>query len=663
VPFYSPSQAINFSGNGPPPSSTLGPTVRLVVVGIEANETDFPSGSPSFSLFVGPAFARHFGSQVATLFSAFVRLRHGPAELARFTVAARSLAAPGYAYTESFASTGAGVQHSIEPQAIGWELLALLAGLAALAVVGQAFARQGLVQAESYPTLRALGVRPGEFLRLGLLTAGSVGLLGAVGAVGLALSLSPLTPVGVARIAAPSTGFVFDPLVLGLGALGVLLPCLALGAFAAWRWTRAPGDRRGSESVTARGSRAIAPWRSGARALPSALVGTRRALQRGSGSATLPVGTALLGSSLAVTALVATAVFSAGLSNLTRTPSLYGQAWQLEFTNMTAPQFRSVLSQVESDGAIDRISYGVGAPNAFTIGGISVPVIVGETVRGPLTFPVVSGHLPDGDGQIALGDSTLRQLGANIGSVVPVTIVTGLGPARTVSFEVVGTTSFAPVFGNGGIGDGALMTLNAAIKAVCGSGAAPACQQAVEQRLSQNNGLGMLIGATPGAAGRAAIASLAQEFASFVKLPVTPSYLVDFGEAVNFPLLLGIAVTLFGAATFTHLLVVSVSRRRRDVALLKALGFVRRQVAAAVGWQATTVALVAVAFGVPVGIALGRLLWRAFAVNLGAAPVSVVPGWVVVTLAVGVLVAANLLAVLPAVGAARLRPSEALRQQ
>ena len=60
---------------------------------------------------------------------------------------------------------------------------------------------------------------------------------------------------------------------------------------------------------------------------------------------------------------------------------------------------------------------------------------------------------------------------------------------------------------------------------------------------------------------------------------------------------------------------------------------------------------------------LGRLLWRAFAVNLGAAPVSVVPGWVVVTLAVGVLVAANLLAVLPAVGAARLRPSEALRQQ
>jgi ABC-type antimicrobial peptide transport system permease subunit len=147
-----------------------------------------------------------------------------------------------------------------------------------------------------------------------------------------------------------------------------------------------------------------------------------------------------------------------------------------------------------------------------------------------------------------------------------------------------------------------------------------------------------------------------------VSLPVSPSYLVDFGQAVNFPLLLGIALALFGAATFTHLIVVSVARRRRDVGLLKALGFVRRQIAAAVGWHATTVAVVAVAVGVPVGIALGRLLWRAFALNLGAVSIDVVPVWVVVALAGGVLAAANLLAVLPAASAARLRPSEALRQ-
>jgi ABC-type antimicrobial peptide transport system permease subunit len=172
----------------------------------------------------------------------------------------------------------------------------------------------------------------------------------------------------------------------------------------------------------------------------------------------------------------------------------------------------------------------------------------------------------------------------------------------------------------------------------------------------------VIIGAAPRPGGDSAVASLAHRYGSLVQLPVTPNYLVDFGQAVNFPLLLAIALSLFGAATFTHLLVVSVTRRRRDVALLKALGFVRRQIGAAVCWQATTVAVIAVAFGVPVGIAVGRLLWRAFALNLGAVAVEAVAGWLVVALAAAVLVIANLLAVLPAVSAARMRPSEALRQ-
>jgi ABC-type antimicrobial peptide transport system permease subunit len=85
--------------------------------------------------------------------------------------------------------------------------------------------------------------------------------------------------------------------------------------------------------------------------------------------------------------------------------------------------------------------------------------------------------------------------------------------------------------------------------------------------------------------------------------------LVNFGESVNFPLLLALALAVFGAATLLHLLV-SVARRRVEAGLLKALGFVRRQVAAAVCWQASVVALVGIAIGVPAGIAAGRVLWR-----------------------------------------------------
>ena len=48
-----------------------------------------------------------------------------------------------------------------------------------------------------------------------------------------------------------------------------------------------------------------------------------------------------------------------------------------------------------------------------------------------------------------------------------------------------------------------------------------------------------------------------------------------------------------------------VARCRREVGLLKALGFVRRQVAFSVSWQTTTVAVIGIIIGVPAGIVVG----------------------------------------------------------
>ena len=116
---------------------------------------------------------------------------------------------------------------------------------------------------------------------------------------------------------------------------------------------------------------------------------------------------------------------------------------------------------------------------------------------------------------------------------------------------------------------------------------------------------------------------------------------------MNFPLLFGGLLALFGAATMVHLLVVSVSRRRAEAGLLKVLGFVRYQVAAVVSWQATAVALVGIVAGVPLGIAAGRVVWRVFATNFGVVPLTVVNVLLIATLAAGVLAAANVLAFFP----------------
>ena len=122
-------------------------------------------------------------------------------------------------------------------------------------------------------------------------------------------------------------------------------------------------------------------------------------------------------------------------------------------------------------------------------------------------------------------------------------------------------------------------------------------------------------------------------------------------------------MALFGAATLVHALVVSVGRRRRDTGLLKVLGFVRRQTAFAMSWQTTTVAVVGLVVGLPLGIAAGRLGWDLFAGYVGFVAVPVVVAWGLVALAAGTIAVANLIAAGPAVAAARIRPAAALRAE
>jgi ABC-type antimicrobial peptide transport system permease subunit len=173
----------------------------------------------------------------------------------------------------------------------------------------------------------------------------------------------------------------------------------------------------------------------------------------------------------------------------------------------------------------------------------------------------------------------------------------------------------------------------------------------------------VLVRAAPGAAGSAALARHIRKYPSLTYRPVKPTVLVNFGESVNFPLLLGVALSLFGIATLVHLLLVSVVRRRVETGLLKALGFVGRQVAAVVCWQATAVALTGIVIGMPLGIAAGRVFWRVFATNFGVVPVDVVEPLLMATLVAGVLAAAIVVAAVPALLAARSHPAQLLRAE
>ncbi len=209
------------------------------MVGFEATEFEFPSGTtPSYDLYATPAFAHAVIPRAAVGYVYAVRLRHGAVDLPRFDVEASTLRSAGMEGVGNQDQQTASVEASIHPQAIGWWILAALAALVGLAVLGQALARQSIAEGEDYPTMAALGMNRRQLVILGVARNLVVAVAGAAGAVLVATALSPIAPLGEARVAEPSTGIAFDTLVLPLGGLATVVVVLALGIWPALRATR-----------------------------------------------------------------------------------------------------------------------------------------------------------------------------------------------------------------------------------------------------------------------------------------------------------------------------------------------------------------------------------------------------------------------------------------
>ena len=142
-----------------------------------------------------------------------------------------------------------------------------------------------------------------------------------------------------------------------------------------------------------------------------------------------------------------------------------------------------------------------------------------------------------------------------------------------------------------------------------------------------------------------------------------PTDLADLARLDRLPALLAGVLGVLAAATLVHTLVSSMRRRRRDLAILKTLGFLRRQIAVTLLWEATTLTLFALALGVPIGAAAGRWTWTLFAQRLGLVPAPVFPPEAIVVIVLGTLGLAAAVAAAPAWVAARTRPAVVLRAE
>ena len=318
--------------HGPPSPAQLAKVPRhsVRVTGLVITENEFPAGNGArYDLFPTRAYATAHDAHTQVLTFYDVKLRHGAADQAAFDSQLRPLGSLG---ADDLDNDAAAMQRAIKPQAVGWWVLAGLIALAGLVVLGQAAARQFSTDVDDHDALSALGLRGRQFVLLGLARAFIIGVAGAAGAVALAAALSPLTPVGEARLATADPGAVsVDPLVTLIGVPAVVAAVLAAVGLARSP-ARPPGPAR---SAAADGRPGPVHGPRGGRGRRAAQRAHRRPVRARTwpGPPLGPGGSALLGTVLAVTALSATAVFGASLTWLIKTPALYGVPFDMNFSN------------------------------------------------------------------------------------------------------------------------------------------------------------------------------------------------------------------------------------------------------------------------------------------------------------------------------------------
>lgn len=599
------------------------------VVGEHVGTFDLGVNAGNASLLLPAAYYRaHRAAMELGPPAGMVRLRGGDAAAGRFARQVADAVGTG-AFVIPGREEGAAVADAVDVQAAALWLLAGGAGLATLVAGIQALGRVLRDASADQSILAALGLTATGRRALWWLPALVVGAGAAAAAAAVAVVASPLLPTGLAKRVEPDPGVFVDPLTLGAGAGLVLLGLATAGLFYGRRQTpragRRPAGRRSPVSQAVPPTVGIGVgW-----ALAPA-----RALDGGTGRS------ALVAVACGIAGVVAVATFAASLDHLLTTKRLYGWDFDgaLASSDGTADGFDDVVARLTEDPAVTGLARGEVV--SLPVGGEVVEAFAVDQVRGQVTPTLLAGRAPMADDEVALGTETLEGLGLAMGDEVP---VDDARPATAL--RVVGVAAFPELGNDGDLANGGLLTRSAADAL----------------RLERSGPLALVRVAPAADAGRVLARYEGESIDAL--LPFEPPRLRNMREVGSIPVVLAGFLTLLAVAAVGHALVVSVRARRRDIAILRALGLVRRQVRTVVAVQAGVTAAVGLVVGMPLGVAAGRWAWSLIATGLGVLDRPVV-AWAACLATVAVaLVAANLVAALPARSAARLRPAEILRTE
>lgn len=619
-----------------PPAA--GPAVDLKVVGVVHTPLSlvFPGGA-----FVSPGFVDRYRSETSIYENGLVQLRHGSSDVAALRRDVTGDVAPG-APVLDFKVTGRRVTATTDVEQAILAVVAAIVAVGGLVFVGQTVARSAATIGGDAPTLRALGMTRDQLTSGGLRPHLVTAAIAVVTTAITATVASRWFPVGLAAHVDPDRGIQAD--VALVSACSILVGLLVImGAAAA-------SHRAGRDVASRRSPRISAMARLGFRRPLTASIGARMALE-GGGRTRTASRPALVGAAAAVAGVVAIVTLNHGLNDSLTHPEVAGVAWDA----VVAPNPDDVsLTGGVTSAVVDSVANRPGVEAAGTIGrtvtdigevGVPTFTVIDRTAGKNLRLVTLSGRAPQSADEIELGPSTAHDLHVGVGDTVQ---LADAKAARVVGLGLFPSDVHAQ-FDEGGwvvperwfslVGDptstGQQLDLTLAV------------------RFADRRAL---------AAQTADLASALGSTVQSVSPVSEPQELANLANVRRLPTLLAALLSILGAVAVGHALFSSVRRRRREFAVLRALGVTRGGARAILASHGTAVGVVGLLVGLPIGLVAGRAGWAAvahrvpltFRSPLTIAVVSVVP------LA---LVVANALALLPGRRAASVRPALVLRSE
>jgi putative ABC transport system permease protein len=617
-----------------PWTAPTGDQVTVRIVGVARDPSDAQRSQTIKLLFGTPAFARAH-TTTATFTPVFVWLKGGPgAEVSFESQLAPVVQRLPNSVLNSVASRAdaQASEQSSRPVAIGLLIFAAVVALAGLIVIVQAL-RRGLALRgpDDGHVLAALGATRADRGTAQVLTAMPYIGLATVIAIVTCYVSSPIFPIGATRALEPSPGLRVDAFVLSVGGVAWFLVLFTATAFAAW------GDAASTTRLRTARPRKLANPRAEGGVLPAAIgvsfalgPGTMRSARR---------RVAFAGIIVAITGVVGSIVFVGSLDAFTSTPTRFGIAFDLSL-ELPSGHARTVLTQLAGDqdlAAVVESRSGTVTLDGRTIVGYSL-----DPRKSAIPATAPAGRLPQRNDEIAIGPKLLTALHKQIGDNVDLSTSDG-----TRNLRIVGTV-LSPVSESNAFNQEALLT-----------------SQTLDVA-TPRPAIAALLRLRPGANLSAVTAQLHSRYPFGVtdESPAhAPGPVRNLQQVAQLPLVLALFFAVLGVAALAQAILLTTSERRRDIAVLRSLGFTRRQVVSVLLAATTSVATAGILVGIPVGIVAGTLGWRAVADALYITPTVSVPMAGIAAISFGLLGYAVLIGVVPGRLAVSRAPAASLHTE